>query len=170
MGVWLLYKIILITHGKVHPYQPLFEATLGRRRGTCSKKRNGELKKKQRTKLNLYLPDMPRRLRRSLLKENSWRRSSSLLPRAEVESESWTQDEKIKTGVETRVSERKAFSPEETSESYAHAFHFPTMANQQTIALSGKIKERKWSIEPGPPRRTAQWLTRKLAHKLRRPS
>jgi len=27
------YKLIHITHGKVHPYQPLFEGTLGRRRG-----------------------------------------------------------------------------------------------------------------------------------------
>jgi len=49
---------------------------------------------------------------------------------------------KIKTGVETRVSETNAFSPEETSESYAHAFHFSMMVNQQTIALSGKIEGR----------------------------
>jgi len=63
----------------------------------------------QRPKLNFYLLDMPRHLCRSLLKTNSWRRSSSLLPQAEVESESWTQDEKIKTGVETRAIETKAF-------------------------------------------------------------
>jgi len=111
-----------------------------------------------RPKLNFYLLDMPRLLRRSLLKENSWRRSSLLLPQAEVESESWTQDEKIKTRVETRVNETNAFSPEETSESYAHAFHFSTMANQQTIALSGEIKGRKWSLKPGPQRRTAHFI------------
>jgi len=78
---------------------------------------------------------MPRRLLRSLLKENSRRWSSSLLPRAEVESEIWTQDEEIKAGVETRVSDTNVSFPEETSESYAHALHFSTMANQQTIAL-----------------------------------
>ena len=60
---------------------------------------------------------------------------TSLLPRAEIESEIWTQDEKIKTEVDTTVSYRNVFSPQETSESYAHAFHFSTMANQQTIVL-----------------------------------
>jgi len=50
---------------------------------------------------------------------------------------------KIKTGVETRVSETNAFSSQETSESYAHAFHFSMIATQQKIALSGKIKEKK---------------------------
>ena len=61
--------------------------------------------------------------------------TSSLLPRAEIESEIWTLDEKIKTEVERRVSDTNVFSPEETSESYAHAFHFSTITNQQTIVL-----------------------------------
>jgi len=78
---------------------------------------------------------MPRRLRRSLLEDNSWRRSSSLLPRAEVQSESWTQDENIKTAVDITVSDTNVFSPDETLESYAHDFHFSTITNQQMIAL-----------------------------------
>ena len=109
MGVWLWYKIMHITHGKVHPYQPLYEAKPGRCRGTCSKETKMWIHENTKTKINFYLPDIPRRLRRSLLKGNSWRRSSSLLPRAEVQSESWTQDEKIRTGFETRVIGTKSF-------------------------------------------------------------
>jgi len=45
MGVWLLYKMVHNTHGKVHPYQPLFEATLGIRRATCSKKTKMSIQK-----------------------------------------------------------------------------------------------------------------------------
>jgi len=37
--------MIHITHGKVHPHQPVFEATLGRRRGTCLKEANTSIPK-----------------------------------------------------------------------------------------------------------------------------
>jgi len=41
------------------------------------------------------------------------------------------------------VIKTKNVSAEETSKGYVHAFYFSSMANQQTIALSGKIKGRK---------------------------
>ena len=83
-------KYILLTV-KLHPYQPLFEATLDRRRGTCSNKTR-LLFRKTKVQTKLYLANMCRSLRRSLVAKH-WRRSFSLLARPEVESESRTQDE-----------------------------------------------------------------------------
>ena len=45
--------MIYMTHGKAHLYQPLFEATLGRRRGTCSKRDQNVNLQIQKTKIKL---------------------------------------------------------------------------------------------------------------------
>jgi len=100
-----VYKLIYITHGKVHPYQPLFQATPGRRRGSWWKETKTWIKKIQRTKLNFELPDVSKRLSGSLLRNKQLKkellapapsrsRVRELNPRRKDQNRGWSKSDR----------------------------------------------------------------------------